>query len=268
MSIFTTSDGLRLAYAVDDFTDPWAPQETVVLLHAAMGNRRRFHAWVPALARRYRVVRPDARGHGESEAPGPEQALDVARQALDVVELLDRLGIQRAHVSGSSAGGYVAQQLAIAHPGRVGRLALFSSTPGLAWARPEAGVAAWPATVRARGVDGLLRDTLSARVDPLRVPPGLVDWMLAEARGMDSAFTARLLETMARLDLADRLPEIRARTLVVVPGADTVCRPEGYAALRRIPDHREVVYEGLPHNITNGAPERCAADLLGFLAET
>ena len=42
MSEFTTSDGVRLAYTVDDFTDPWKPTYTVVLLHAAMSNLRRF----------------------------------------------------------------------------------------------------------------------------------------------------------------------------------------------------------------------------------
>jgi hypothetical protein len=67
---FTTTDGVRLAYAVDDFTDPWRDTPSVVLLHAAMSNLRRFYAWVPALARDLRVVRLDLRGHGDSETPG------------------------------------------------------------------------------------------------------------------------------------------------------------------------------------------------------
>lgn len=265
--MFTTSDGVRLAYAVDDFTDPWKASETVVLLHAAMSNLCRFYAWVPILARDFRVVRLDARGHGDSEAPGPDKGLSIERLALDVVELLDRLGIERAHVSGSSAGGYVAQWLAVAHPARVRKLALFSTTPGFSYASPGVRVETWGPTVRAKGVDGLLADTLALRVDPSRVDAGFVRWMLADASRLDRDFMARFLETMARLDLADRVHEITAPTLVVVPGADTVCRPEGYEALRRIPNHRWIVYEGMPHNITNGAPERCAVDLKGFLLE-
>lgn len=262
---FTTSDGVRLAYAVDDFTDPWTPKETVVLLHAAMSNLRRFYAWVPVLARHLRVVRIDARGHGDSEAPGPEKPLGIERLGRDVIELLDHLRLDRVHVSGSSAGGYAAQWLAIEHPERVGKIALFSSTPGLAYARPEARVPTWPATVRAKGVDGLLADTVAARVDPSRVDPGFIRWMVDEAMGMDRDFTARFLETMARLDLGPRVHEIKAPTLVVVAGADTVCGRDGYEALRRISDHRWVVYEGQPHNITNGVPERCALDLRRFL---
>ena len=262
---FTTSDGVRLAYAVDDFTDPWKPAETVVLLHAAMSNRARFYAWVPTLARHFRVVRLDARGHGDSEAPGPDKPVTIDRLARDVVELLDHLGIARAHVSGSSAGGYPAQWLAITRPERVARLALFSSTPGFSYHTPAARAETWIPTIRAKGVDGLLGDTVAARVDPTKVDRGFIDWMLAEAGRMDREFTCRFLQAMVTLDIGDRVHEIKAPTLVVVPGGDTVCSKEGYARLRAIPDHRWVVYDALPHNITNGAPERCATDLLHHL---
>jgi len=197
---FTTSDGVRLAYAVDDFTDPWKPAETVVLLHAAMSNLERFYAWVPVLARHLRVVRIDARGHGDSEAPGPDKALGIERLGRDVIELLDHLGLGRVHLSGSSAGGYAAQWLAITHPERVAKLALFSSTPGLAYARPEAGVPTWPATVRAKGVDGLLAETVAARVDPTRVDPGFIRWMVDEGVDLEiraAHFSAHDLERIA-----------------------------------------------------------------------
>ena len=57
MQTFATRDGIKLAYYVDDFTDPGTQSETVLLLHAAMGNSRRWFKWVPRLSRRYRVVR-------------------------------------------------------------------------------------------------------------------------------------------------------------------------------------------------------------------
>lgn len=264
---FTSSDGVRLAYAIDDFTDPWKPAETVLLLHALMSNLDRFYAWVPVLARHFRVVRVDARGHGGSEAPGPDSPVTIERLTQDVVELLDRLGVERAHVSGSSAGGYPAQWLAITRPARVAKLALFSTTPGFSYHTPGARVETWLPTIRAKGVDGLLGDTVAARVDPSKVDAGFIRWMLDQARGMDREFTCRFVDAMARLDIAGRLHEITAPTLVVVPGGDVVCRKDGYDALRRIPNHRWVVYEGLAHNITNGAPERCANDLKQFLLE-
>lgn len=39
----TASEGLKLAYAVDDFSDPWKPREALILIHAAMGDRRHAH---------------------------------------------------------------------------------------------------------------------------------------------------------------------------------------------------------------------------------
>lgn len=264
---FTASDGLRLAYAIDDFTDPWKPTETLLLLHAAMSNKERFYAWVPILARRFRVVRLDTRGHGASAPSGPDVAVTIDRLRDDALELLDHLRVDRAHVSGSSAGGYVAQWIAITRPERVRKLALFSTTPGFSYHTAEAHVETWLPTIRAKGVDGLLGDTVAARVDPKTVDPGFIRWMLAEASRMDREYTCRFLDAMVKLDLGDRVREIKARTLVVVGGADTVNRRDGWDRLRTIPDHRWIVYEGQPHNITNNAPDRCATDLLRFLTD-
>ena len=58
---FTASDGIRLGYCIDDFTDPWKEAPALLLLHAAMGSARRYYAWVPPLSRNYRVVRMDLR---------------------------------------------------------------------------------------------------------------------------------------------------------------------------------------------------------------
>ncbi|MBI2215984.1 MAG: alpha/beta hydrolase [Candidatus Rokubacteria bacterium] len=161
----------------------------------------------------------------------------------------------------------MAQWLAITRPERVAKLALFSTTPGFSYHTPEARVETWIPMIRARGVDGLLGETVAARVDPNRVDRGFIRWMLAEAGRMDREFTARFLDAMVTLDLGDRVHGIKAPTLIVVGGADTVNRRDGWAALRRIPNHRWIEYEGLPHNITNGAPERCATDLRSFLLE-
>src|SRR5580698_10469211 len=131
METFATSDGLRLAYYLDDFTNPWMEAPTVLLLHAAMGSARRYFGWVPHLCRDYRVVRLDLRGHGRSQVPQSDAALALERLVADVVALLDHLGLDSAHVVGNSAGGYRGQQLAMNHPVRLKSLSLFGSTPGL-----------------------------------------------------------------------------------------------------------------------------------------
>ena len=99
-SYWTASDGTRLHYRYDDFTDPWKDAPLVVLLHPGLGSSLRLFGWVPHLARTYRVVRPDIRGHG-NWSPGPDEALTHERLAFDLVELFDHFGVSSAHVMGS-----------------------------------------------------------------------------------------------------------------------------------------------------------------------
>src|SRR5262245_60737313 len=100
MNTFTASDGLEIAYFLDDYTDPWRPADTVILVHAAMGSSIRFYAWVPHLASDFRVARIDTRGHGATRLAASDR-LTVERLAQDVVELADHLGARRFHVAGS-----------------------------------------------------------------------------------------------------------------------------------------------------------------------
>src|SRR5436305_13751538 len=115
---FTASDGLSLAYDTGDFTDPWKKAPTLLLLHAAMGSARRYFAWVPHLARDWRVVRLDLRGHGRSQVPPAEQPLTLDRLVLDVAELLDHLGVPQPHIVGKSASGHLGHVLEMTKPGR------------------------------------------------------------------------------------------------------------------------------------------------------
>ncbi|MFD0273500.1 alpha/beta fold hydrolase [Kitasatospora sp. NPDC127111] len=92
----------------------------VLLLHSTVCDRRMWDAQVPALvAAGRRVIRCDLRGYGETPMPdGPHN------NAQDVVDLLDRLGIERTALVGASGGGRVALELAARWPDRVTALAL------------------------------------------------------------------------------------------------------------------------------------------------
>src|SRR4029079_761840 len=72
---------------------------------------------VPELARRFRVVRYDLRGHGRS--PVPPGPYDIADLGGDLLALLDRLAVARAHLVGLSLGGMVSLWVAAHHPSRV-----------------------------------------------------------------------------------------------------------------------------------------------------
>ena len=262
MASFTTTDGLRLAYTIDDFSDPWKRAPSLLLLHAAMGSAKRYYAWVPALCRHYRVVRLDLRGHGESGVPPADRPLALDRLATDVVELMDHLGLADAHIVGNSAGGYLGQQLAMNHARRVRSLMLFGSTPGL----KNSQAPTWIPQIEAKGLRGFLAETIAERLPLGQVDPGLVEWFLDEAAKNDPAYIGKFVLLMASYDWSDQLGRIQCPTLVVVPGAEPIGSTANYEPFRRLVQDVEMrVYDGAPHNICDAFPDRCAGDVLEFL---
>jgi pimeloyl-ACP methyl ester carboxylesterase len=262
MAGFTASDGARLAYYIDDFTDPWKAAPTLLLLHAAMGSARRYYAWVPPLARHYRVVRMDLRGHGGSEIPPAERPLTLDRLVTDVIELMDHLIVGGAHIVGNSAGGYLGQQMAMDHGERVKSLMLFGSTPGL----KNSQAPSWIPQIEAKGLRGFLAETIAERLPLDKVDPELVEWFLDEAAKNDPAYIGKFVLLMASYDWSDEVSRIRCPTLVVVPGAEPIGSTANYEPFRRlVPDVEMRIYDGAPHNICDAFPERCASDVLDFL---
>jgi 3-oxoadipate enol-lactonase len=124
-------NGVVLAY------DEAGDGPPLLLLHAGIADRRMWDDVVPAFAERFRVIRCDLRGYGETHLPdGP------FTYAADAAGLLDALGVERAHVVGVSMGGHVALDLALAQPARVDRLALVGSGVD-GWEHDAELVAAW-----------------------------------------------------------------------------------------------------------------------------
>lgn len=264
MAFLTASDGVRLAWRVDDFTDPWrTPPTPVLLLHAAMGSYRRWFGWIPQLARRRTTLSLELRGHGASAVPTEAQPLTVERLVADVVELLDHLGIARAHVVGLSAGGYVGQRLAMEHPDRVATLSLFASTPGLR--NSQAGT--WPAKAAEMGLEAFMRQGIADRFAP-DSDPGLVDWFCRQTGSNNLPFIGRFVAHMASRDWEDELPRIQCPTLLVAPGHEPIGSHDQYERMQAlIPDARLISLEGMPHNIGDAAPQACVEALLGFLPD-
>ena len=117
MHEMTASDGLKIKYAVEDFSDPWGPQETLILIHAAMGSSRRLYKWVPILSQYFRVVRPDMRGYGQSSRPAGKAAYHIDHLVDAVVGMLDALKPRRkllvAHDWGAVIAWVVAMRRAV-----------------------------------------------------------------------------------------------------------------------------------------------------------
>lgn len=121
-TFITTGDGCRLGYRFDG-----ADHHPVLVLSNSIGTT--LHMWdgqIEDLTRHFRVLRYDLRGHGKSDAPSGAYSMD--RLGRDVIELLDALGIERAHFLGLSLGGFVGQWLGIHAPERIDQLILSNTS--------------------------------------------------------------------------------------------------------------------------------------------
>lgn len=109
----TTSDGVKLHYVQLGDAGSW-----VVLIHGYTGSAEGnwfANGIAQALAERHRVVAIDCRNHGKSDKPEP----GGSGKAEDIVELMNNLGIERAHVHGYSMGGMLTARLLTLIPDRI-----------------------------------------------------------------------------------------------------------------------------------------------------
>jgi 3-oxoadipate enol-lactonase/4-carboxymuconolactone decarboxylase len=199
----------------------------VVVLGGSLGSTlAMWEPQLPALIERFRVVRYDHRGHGASPVPaGPYELADLG---ADVLALLDRLGIERAHHVGLSLGGMVALWLAEHAPERVDRLALLCTSaqlgPPQRWIDRAAAVLAAGdvGAVADAVVAGWFTPGFAAR-EPARV---------AAARAMIASSPpdgyAACCGAIERMDLTGELATVTAPTLVIT-GAEDPAAPLPHA---------------------------------------
>ncbi len=111
---FTASDGVRIHYLEAGQGSP------VVLIHGYTGSAEGnwfINGVADALAKNHRVVAIDCRGHGKSDKPHDPEKYGP-QMVKDVLEMMDHLKIDKAHVHGYSMGGFIVTQLLATAPGR------------------------------------------------------------------------------------------------------------------------------------------------------
>jgi pimeloyl-ACP methyl ester carboxylesterase len=265
MPIFKSAD-LEMHYAIDDFTDPWTNSETILLLHGSAESCEAWYAWVPHLARRYRVVRPDRRGHGGS-TPMPRDfpwSLDILID--DHVRLMDALGIERFHLVGCKYGGTIARAFAARRPQRVLTLTVAGAPPA---ARPGAEVI--PAQVKEFEEHGLrewARRTMGARLGSRFPREGVEYWIEYMAR-TDVATLAGFYEKINFADISADVPRIRCPTLVITTeGSGLASVEQTREWQQQIPDSKLLVLPGDSFHVALTDADACARATLDFIAAT
>jgi 3-oxoadipate enol-lactonase len=218
---------------------------TLILSNSLGSTTAMWEPQVEPLSADFRVVRYDHRGHGES--PVPPGPYDLDELGADLLALMDRLEIERAHIAGLSLGGMVGMWMGINAPERVDRLVLLCTSAMLSQDHD------WDERARLvrEGGTEAVADAVAAR------------WFTPEFVEREPELTTRMkqmiLDTPAegyagccgviqRMDLLPELERIQAPTLVIA-GADDPATPPSHAErmAQLIPDARMAVVEHAAH---------------------
>jgi pimeloyl-ACP methyl ester carboxylesterase len=249
--------GVRLPYTARG--DPGGTP--VVCLHAWLESRGSFDRLLPLLPDGTYALAPDLRGHGDADTPPGGYTLTEA--AADVRAFLDATELGPAVLVGSSSGGYVAQQVAVDASEWVSGLVLLGAPRSLQGRPPFADEVD-------RLADPLdpawVRESLTWYPWSQEVPDAYVDARVADALRVPAAVWRASLDGLTSARPPTEAGTVRAPTLVVHGGSDTLLPvTEAQALAAAIPASRLVVYEDTGHLVLWEQPGRIADDVRAFL---
>ena len=242
------SSSLRLAYDLEGAGPP------IVLVHGFASNRGinwKATSWYTTLAGAGRqVIALDVRGHGESDKPHDPAAYDEGELALDVVRLLDHLGIERADLMGYSMGGFIALRVLAKYSQRLNKV-IVAGVGENYYRRTTVDGDAIAVALRAPSA----RDVTSA------VPR---QFRLFAEQGRNDLEALALCMTRAR-ETIRTFPHSNVKVLVVVGATDSVAGDPNVLA-DAVPNSRVVIVPNRDHMLTVG--DRLYKEaVLAFLAE-
>ncbi|MDE2691216.1 MAG: alpha/beta hydrolase [Acidobacteriota bacterium] len=247
---FTASDGVEIHYLVEGRGDP------VVLLHGITGTAA--SNWggpgiIGRLAEEFQVISVDQRGHGMSGKPH-DPASYGERMALDVVDLLDHLRLQQAHVVGYSMGGFITMKLVALAPDRL----MSAVVGGAGWSSPElrddAMFDALAASLEAGKGGGPLVEFLWPGEEP-PTPEQVQAIGQAMVASNDQMALAAVVRGMPGLDVSAELLRINKVPTLNIIGSDDPLKPNADALVSVMKEHRLHIIEGANHMNTLSSPE-------------
>jgi pimeloyl-ACP methyl ester carboxylesterase len=233
-------NGIRIWYAEFGHGAP------VILLHGGLANSAYWGNQVPSLARRYRVIVMDSRGHGRSTRNDQPYGYDL--MASDVLALMDALKIRKAAIVGWSDGAILGLDIAIHHPERLTKLFAFAANSD------PSGVA----DIDKSPVFNAYIARAEKEYAAISPTPDQYQAFLAQI--------TKMWETQPNWTAAD-LQSIKVPTWIVDADHDEAIKRENTEFMaHEIPDAGLLIEPGVSHFSFLQDPEQFTADVLHFMA--
>ena len=268
-----TDDGVDIHYRIDDFRDPWATDagDTILMSHGFARNLKWWTTCVPALSRKYRIVRVDVRGCGESSAPPEVATWSADRIARDALDLIDHLGIEKVHWVGFESGGMWGYVFALNHPERLKSLTALNTPSAMAGRRISAvpqGGSHGAELMEKVGLRQWVAETNAMQMYPSVVGAEMISWSTEEQSKTPTHVGLAILGVLENLDLTGKYSQVKAPTLIMIGDDARNCPLEEQVAVRReIPNARLVVIPNVGTGVQLVMPDDCTRELISFLAD-
>jgi 3-oxoadipate enol-lactonase len=249
MTFVTTKDDVRLSTYIDGAPNlPW-----LVLCNSITASHRMWDPQMAELVKKYRVLRYDARGHGNSDAPPAPYAFDDL--VADVLVLMDHFEMSNPVLMGLSLGGMTGLGVALAQPKRLSRLVCCDARADA----PPPFVQGWTDRVKQvheRGLASIIPGTIERWLSaPFRAAhPHAVVEIEQMILSTSMAGFEGCAEALKKLNYLGRLAEISIPTLFVVGSNDMGAPPDVMRAMAgQVKNAQFVVVEGSAHlpNVDN-----------------
>jgi len=253
-----------LHFDVCNIVPDWIENPQTIIFHHGIGaNTHVWAEWLPALATRYRLVRFDMRGFGESVVPPKDFSWSFDVLVDDLLQIADAVKVERFHLVGESIGGTAVLAAALKAPQRVLSLTLSNAAArgGLV-----GNVKGWREIVAQSGQQGWARQMMQWRFHEGALTPELYKWYLRVHETCSFDATLGLADLLLASDLTPRLSEIKMPTLLLSPEASPFIPLEVMASMRAlIPNAELQVFAHSKHGLPLSHGRACAQVLKEFL---
>jgi pimeloyl-ACP methyl ester carboxylesterase len=239
MAYVTASDGVRLYYEVA------GEGETIVFVHEFGGDLRSWEPQMRHFSRRYRCVAFAARGYPPSDVPNTPESYSQERAAHDILDVLDGLNIERAHIVGLSMGGFATLHFGLIAPSRARSLVVAGAGYGAEkeheqYFREVSEEVANQFEKLGAEVFAKTYSLAASRIAfQLKDPRGWSEFAdhLSQHSALGSAMTMRRVQArrVSLYDIEDKLKGLHVPTLIVVGDEDDHCLQPGIFLKRTIP---------------------------------